>query len=246
MWFEKIKKPILGLAPMHQVSRSELRIASRKSGADVVFSEMIASEAIIRRVPQALEMMKFSEAERPIIIQIFGNDPEVMAQAAEIVEKDFRPDGIDINFGCPVQKAKKQGFGSCQLKDPVSSARIIKTVKEKLKEIPLSIKIRIPQGDLDKTIEFVKRAKGAGIDMISIHGRTPTQKYGGEADWSFAYEIKKIFPDLIVLGNGDIKSVEDFYKKVQNLDGALIGRWAKNHPEIFGQIKKSKPPAPKA
>lgn len=237
MWFSKVKKPILGLAPMHQVSRSELRIACRKQGADIVFSEMVASEAIIRKIPQAFEMMRFSESERPIIIQIFGSNPEVMSKAAEIVEKEFQPDGIDINFGCPVQKAEKQGFGSCQLKDPKGSAKIIRAVKKRLKKTPLSIKIRIPQKDIAKTIEFVEHAMKAGIDMISIHGRTPTQKYGGEADWTHAYEVKNRFPNLIVLGNGDIKSVEDFNKKIGNLDGVLIGRHAKNHPEIFHQIK---------
>lgn len=238
-WFDRIGRPIVALAPMHQVSRSDLRQACRKAGADVVFSEMIASQAIIRRIPQALEMMKFEEIERPIIIQIFGNDPAVMAQAALIVEDEFRPDGIDINFGCPVQKAEKQGFGSCQLKDPEAAARIVKSVKQALRRTPLSVKIRLPEKDFEKSLEFVAKAKEAGIDMVSIHGRTPTQRYRGTADWSHAYEIKKAFPDLIVLGNGDIKSVDDFQDKLGNLDGVLIGRWAKNHPEIFTEINKS-------
>ena len=238
-WFEEIDKPILGLAPMHQVSRSDLRQACRKSGADVVFSEMVAAEAIIRRIPQAFEMMTFDECERPIIIQFFGNKPEVMAEAARIIEDEFKPDGVDINFGCPVQKAQKQGFGSCQLKDPASAAEIVKSVKKSLKSTPLSIKIRIPEKDFSKTIDFVKSMRDAGIDMVSVHGRTPTQKYGGVANWSHAHEIKKQFPELIVLGNGDIKSVKDFENKVGNLDGVLIGRWAKNHPEIFTEIKEA-------
>jgi len=238
-WFEKIKKPIIGLAPMHQVSRSDLRRACRKAGADVVFSEMIASEAIIRGIPQAMEMMEFDEAERPIIIQIFGNNPSVMAKAAKIVEEKFHPDGIDINFGCPVQKAQKQGFGSCQLKDPKKSAKIIEKIKKALKRTPLSIKIRIPEKDIEKTLEFVLKAEKAGINMISIHGRTPTQKYRGQADWSHAYEVKRKFPNLFVLGSGDIKSVDSFKEKLGNLDGVLIGRFAKNHPEIFSQIKNS-------
>ena len=238
-WFEKVAKPILGLAPMHQVSRSDLRQTCRRARADVVFSEMVAAQAIIRRIPQAFEMMTFDPIERPIIIQIFGSDSNVMAQAAKIVEDEFSPDGIDINFGCPVQKAEKQGFGSCQLKDPQASAEIVLAIKKVLKNTPLSVKIRIPEKNIEKTLEFVSAIEKAGIDMISVHGRTPTQKYGGTADWSHAYDIKKTYPGLLVLGNGDIKSVEDFKNRIGNLDGVLIGRWAKNHPEIFSEIKEN-------
>lgn len=238
-WFEEIDNPIIGLAPMHQVSRQDLRIACRKAGADVVFSEMVASEAIIREIPQAWEMMKFSQAERPMIIQIFGNDPGVMAKAAAMVNGSLNPDGIDINFGCPVQKAEKQGFGSCQLRDAEASATIVKAVKKSVGELPLSVKIRIPDKSIDTTIDFVKKMVDSGIDMVTIHGRTPTQKYKGEADWSHAYEVKNTFPNLVVLGSGDIKSVQDYKDKIGNLDGVLIGRWAKNHPEIFTQIKSN-------
>ncbi len=238
-WFNKIKKPIIGLAPMHQVSRAELRVACRKAGADVVFSEMVASEAVIRRVPQAWGMMSFTKIERPMIIQIFGNDPKVMAQAAKMIEDELVPDGIDINFGCPVQKAEKQGFGSCQLKDPAAAAEIVKAVKGALEKTPLSVKIRIPTKEVGRTLDFVKAVSDAGIDMLTIHGRTPTQKYKGEADWSHAYEIKRQFPELTVLGSGDVRSVADFQNKIGNLDGVLIGRWAKNHPEIFSEIKQA-------
>jgi len=238
-WFKKVKKPIVGLAPMHQVSRSDLRQEAREAGADVVFSEMIASEAIIRKIPQALSMMKFSELERPIIIQIFGNNPAVMAKAAQFVEKEFAPDGIDINFGCPVQKAAKQGFGSCQLLDPIAASKIIRAIKNKI-NIPLSCKIRIPQKDVKRTVEFVNKMQQAGVEMVSIHGRLPAQKYRGQADWTHAYEVKKQFPKLIILGSGDIKSIEDFEAKIGNLDGVLIGRWAKNHPKIFSEIKALK------
>lgn len=228
----------MGLAPMHQVSRSDLRQEARRAGADVVFSEMIASEAIIRRIPQALEMMKFDKSERPIIIQIFGNNPSVVTKAAKIIETEFKPDGIDINFGCPVQKAQKQGFGACQLQDPHKCEEIIKEVKSILISTPLSCKIRIPDKDFSWTLGFILSVVKAGIDMVSIHGRLPAQKYRGEADWTHAYEVKKSFPELLVLGSGDIKSVEDFKNKLGNLDGVLIGRWAKNHIEIFSKIKE--------
>lgn len=239
-WFEKIKKPILGLAPMHQVSRASLRIACKATGADVTFSEMVASQAVIRKIPETFEMIKFSQTERPYVVQIFGNDPEIMAQAAELIEKQFAPDGIDINFGCPVQKAEKQGFGSCQLKDPKSAAKIVKAMKNALDHTPISAKIRVVSKETQDTVDFVQEIYDAGINLVSIHGRTPTQKYKGEADWTIAYEVKREFPDLFVLGNGDIKSLEDLKKKIGNLDGALIGRAAKVKPEIFRELVKIK------
>jgi nifR3 family TIM-barrel protein len=237
-WFENIKKPIIGLAPMHQVTNSAFRLKCRKAGADVVYSEMIASEAIIRDIPQAKEMASFKDAERPYVIQIFGNDPKVMAQAAKKLEAELAPDGIDINFGCPVQKAAKQGFGACQLFEPEKAAIIVKTVKKALKKTPLSAKIRLATKNIDDTIGFVKVIMDAGIDLVSIHGRTATQKYGGEADWKAMNKIKQSFPDLYILGNGDIKSAEDIKAKIGNLDGVLVGRAAKIKPDIFREIKE--------
>ncbi len=240
MWFDNVSRPILALAPMHSVTKSPLRQACRKAGADVVYSEMVAAEAIIRRVPQAFEMMKFEEREHPIIIQIFGNNPDSMARAAKIVEQEIQPDGIDINFGCPVQKAAKQGFGAIQLSDPERSAKIVEAVKKVLKHTPLSIKIRLISKNVQDSINFVSKMKEAGIDMLAIHGRTPTQKYGGIADWSHAYEIKKMFPNLIVLGSGDIRSRDDLKNKLGNLDGVLVGRAAKINSEIFSELQKTK------
>jgi len=239
-WFEKIRKPIIGLAPMHQVTNSASRLKCREAGADVVYSEMIASEAIIRDIPQAKEMADFEEGERPIVIQIFGNDPNAMAQAAKKLEDELSPDGIDINFGCPVQKAAKQGFGACQLFEPEKAAEIVKAVKKVLKKTPLSAKVRLATKDIDDTIEFIKVIKKAGIDLISIHGRTATQKYRGQADWNAMHEIKGQFPNLIILGNGDIKSVDDIENNLGNLDGVLVGRAAKLNPNIFNDLSKIK------
>jgi len=239
-WFDSAKRPILALAPMHQVSRSSLRQACRKYGADATYSEMVAAEAVIRRVPQTFEMLKFTEIERPFIVQIFGNKPEIMAQAAALIEEEIKPDGIDINFGCPVQKAEKQGFGACQLKDPEAAGEIVRAIASVLKTLPLSAKIRIPDVDLEISLKFVEEIYKNGIKLISIHGRSPSQKYGGEANWNFAYEVKNKFPNLIVLGNGDIKNLENLKSKIGNLDGAMIGRSAKVHPEVFSELVKIK------
>lgn len=221
---------------MHGFTNSEFRLKCREAGADLVYTEMVAAEAIIRRIPKAFEMMKFDEEERPIIIQIFGSNPISMAQAAQIIEKEFKPDGIDINFGCPVQKAEKQGFGAVLLRDTKKAIEIIKSVKKVLKTTPLSIKIRL-NDDIKDTIDFIKLAQSTSVQMVAIHGRTLTQKYRGQADYDKLYEIKNHFPNLTILGSGDIKSRDDIETKLGNLDGLLIGRAAKVNQEIFKELK---------
>jgi len=238
-WFENIKPPIIGLAPMHGFTNSDFRLRCRQSGADVVYSEMVAAEAIIRDVPQAFEMMKFDERERPLVIQIFGSNPKTMAQAAKIVEKKIAPDGIDINYGCPVQKAAKQGFGACQLFNPNTAAEIVKIVVENVK-IPISVKIRLPSKKPRDTVDFIGLMLNSGARLVSIHARTATQKYGGHADWELLHKVKEHFGNKFILGSGDICSLQDLKDKLGNLDGALIGRAAKKDPKVFTDLQKIK------
>lgn len=237
MTYLDLQKPILALAPMHGFTNSEFRLKCRKFGADLVYSEMVAAEGIIRRVPAVMAQLNFIKEERPIILQIFGSNPVSMAEAAKIIEDEYNPDGIDINFGCPVQKAAKQGFGAVLLYDTKKAIDIIKAVKSVLKDTPLSVKIRL-NDDIRDTISFIKKAQKAGVNMVSIHGRTLTQKYRGEADYNKLHAIKQHFPDLLILGSGDIKTKEDVKNKLGNLDGLLIGRAAKIHPEVFSGLKK--------
>lgn len=236
MDLRKLPKPIIALAPMHGFTKSDFRLKCRQLGADLVYSEMVAAEGIIRRVPAVMEQLAFSQAERPIIIQIFGSKPESMAQAAQIIETEYKPDGIDLNFGCPVQKAAKQGFGAVLLRDTEKAIDIIKAVKKALKKTPLSMKIRL-NDEIGQTIDFINRAQQAGVSMVAIHGRTLTQKYRGEADYKKIHEIRKHFPDLLILGSGDIRTKADLDAKLGNLDGVLIGRAAKIKPEIFRELK---------
>lgn len=238
-WFEKIKKPIIGLAPMHGYTFSSFRKQCRERGADVVYSEMVASEAIIRNVPQAMEMLRFNETERPVVLQIFGSKPDVMAKAAKIVEKEFGPDGIDINFGCPVQKAAKQGFGSFQLKDSKGAIEIVRAVAGAV-SLPVSVKMRLVSYVADENADFIKSAHIAGAKLFVIHGRTMTQKYGGHADWNLLHKIKESCGDIPILGSGDIVSLQTLEENLGNLDGALIGRAAKRDPKIFEELKKIK------
>jgi tRNA-dihydrouridine synthase B len=181
-------------------------------------------------------MMKFVEGERPYIVQIFGSSPETMAKAAKIIAKHVKPDGIDINFGCPVQKAAKQQFGSYQLRDPQKAAAIVRAVTNATK-LPVSVKMRLPSKIEGEIVEFVKLMFKSGAKLISIHARTATQKYGGHADWELLHKIKNHFPDKFILGSGDICSFQDLKDKLGNLDGALVGRAAKRDPEIFKELK---------
>lgn len=234
-WLENVSRPIIGLAPMHDVTDTNFRQVCKVAGADVVYTEMVAAEAVVRRIAKAFEMMSFDEMERPVVVQIFGSNPETMLEAAQIIENELHPDGIDINFGCPVQKAAKQGFGSVQLGDIISSAKIIKAVSSNV-SLPVSFKMRAVSKNTEQSVDFAGAMFAAGAVMCAIHGRTPSQKYGGQADWNHAYDIKKAFPEKVVLGNGDIDSKESFKAKLQNLDGVLIGRAAKRNPMIFEEI----------
>lgn len=237
MSYLNLLKPIIALAPMHGFTNSEFRLKCHQNGADLVYTEMVAAEGIIRRIPAVLSMLEFQEAERPIIIQIFGSNPESMAQAAQIIEEEYAPDGIDINFGCPVQKAAKQGFGAVLLRDPKKAIDIIRAVKKVLKSTPLSIKIRL-NDNIKDTIDFIKKAQNSGVQMVAIHGRTLTQKYRGQVDYDKLHKIKSHFPNLLILGSGDIKTKLDIETKLGNLDGLLIGRAAKINPEVFRELKK--------
>ena len=239
MIWENLKKPIIGLAPMHSVTNSAFRLECKKFGAEIVYTEMVAAEAIIRNVSKALEMAQFSEDERPIIIQIFGNNPKSLARAAAILEKKFKPNGIDLNFGCPVQKAQKQGFGAIQLNNPEKAVLICRSVKKVLKNTPLSLKMRLVSENLEENLNFIKKIEPF-INALAIHGRTLSQLYKGEVNWGLIYQIKENFPKLIILGNGNIKNSSDFVEKIKNLDGVLIGRGAKLNQQIFKEIKEFK------
>lgn len=239
MWFEKIKKPIIGLAPMFGYSNPDLRLKSRQAGADVVFTEMVAAEAIIRDVDKAWEMLWFDEKERPVVVQIFGNNPVTIAKAIKMIDKKISPDGIDINFGCPVQKASKQGFGSILLNNPELSLRIVKSAVQAT-NIPISVKMRLPSKIVKDIVYFVQTVKDAGARLVTIHARTQTQKYGGHADWELLHKVKKSFPDLMILGNGDIETTQDIKDKLGNLDGVLVGRAAKRDFKIFSELKRVK------
>lgn len=239
-WF-KTKKPILILAPMADYTDGPFGFICRKySGKDfVIFKEMVSSEAIVRGNEKTLKMCKFDKKERPLVIQIFGDKPETMAQAARIIEDKFKPDGIDLNMGCPVPKiAQKSGAGAALMKNPTLAVEIIKSVKKAVK-IPVSVKTRLGWIDNKDILKFAKIIEQAGADLLTIHGRTKSQGYSGTADWNVIAEVKKIVK-IPLIANGDIVDVTSAKKclEITKADGVMIGRGALGKPWVFREVEK--------
>src|SRR5438045_1642368 len=230
--------PLL-LAPMEDVSDPPFRAVCKDNGADLMFSEFISSEGLIRDAMKSKMKLDFSEEERPFGIQIFGGDEEAMALSAKICEA-VNPDLVDINFGCPVKKVVSKGAGAGVLRDVDLMVKLNEAVVRST-SLPVTIKTRLGWDDNSKNIEEVaERLQDVGIKAISIHGRTRAQLYKGEADWTLIAKVKENSRIQIpVFGNGDIDSPEKAleYKNKYGLDGMMIGRAAIGYPWIFNEIK---------
>jgi nifR3 family TIM-barrel protein len=230
--------PLL-LAPMEDVSDPPFRSVCKQNGADLMYTEFISSEGLIRDAIKIRQKLDFFEAERPIGIQVFGGDEEALTLSAKIVEATG-PDLIDINFGCPVKKVVCKGAGAGILKDLPKMIALTKAVVNAVK-IPVTVKTRLGWDEQSKNIEEVaERLQDVGIKALSIHGRTRAQMYKGEADWSLIAAVKNNPRIHIpIFGNGDIdspsKAVE--YKNRYGVDGVMIGRAAIGYPWIFREIK---------
>jgi tRNA-dihydrouridine synthase B len=227
------------LAPMAGVTDYAFRVIAKEFGAGVVYSEFVSAHGIIRKNEKTLNMIKFSEFERPIGIQIFGDTPEVMESAAKLVYEKFKPDLIDINYGCPVPKVTKKGAGSAALKDLCLMEDITEAVVKAV-DIPVTVKMRA--GWNSENIVSTKAGinlEKIGIKAITLHPRTTVQMYKGHANWDLIKELKDSV-NIPVIGNGDIKSIDDINKMFTqtNCDGIMIGRAALGNPWFFTQIKK--------
>lgn len=230
--------PLL-LAPMEDVSDPPFRAVCKENGADLMYTEFISAEGLIRDAFKSVQKLDVYDYERPIGIQIFGDKIESMRLAAARAE-EAEPELIDINFGCPVKKVAMKGAGAGILKDipkmQEMTAEIVKQV-----DLPVTVKTRL--GWDDSTIEIVdvaKRLQEAGIKALTIHGRTRQQMYKGEADWSLIAAVKNDPEiEIPIFGNGDIDSPEKAveYKEKYQVDGIMIGRAAIGNPWIFNQIK---------
>lgn len=230
--------PLL-LAPMEDVSDPPFRAVCKDNGADLMYSEFISSEGLIRDAIKSRQKLDIFDYERPVGIQIFGGDEEAMAMSARIVET-VNPDLVDINFGCPVKKVVSKGAGAGVLKDISLMVRLTEAVV-KSTSLPVTVKTRLGWDDNSRNIEDVaERLQDAGIKALSIHGRTRMQMYKGEADWSLMAKVKNNPRITIpVFGNGDIDSPEKalLYKNRYGVDGVMIGRAAIGYPWIFNEIK---------
>ena len=230
--------PLL-LAPMEDVSDPPFRAVCKDNGADLMYSEFISSEGLIRDAMKSKKKLDFSEEERPFGIQIFGGDEDAMAMSARICET-VNPDLVDINFGCPVKKVVSKGAGAGVLKNIDLMVRLTEAVIKSTK-LPVTIKTRLGWDDNTKNIEEVaERMQDIGVQALAIHGRTRCQLYKGEADWTLIGKVKNNPRITIpVFGNGDIDSPQKAkeYKERYGIDGIMIGRAAIGYPWIFREIK---------
>ena len=230
--------PLL-LAPMEDVSDPPFRAVCKEAGADLMYTEFISAEGLIRDAMKSRQKLDIFEEERPVGIQIFGGDEEALALSAQIIETTG-PDLLDINFGCPVKKVVCKGAGAAVLKDVDLMVRLTKAVV-KSTSLPVTVKTRLGWDDDTKNIEEVaERLQDVGIQALAIHGRTRAQLYKGEADWRLIAAVKNNPRIHIpIFGNGDIDTPQKAaeYRDRYGVDGIMIGRAAIGYPWIFREIK---------
>jgi len=237
-FWKKLPRPILALAPMAGVTDSAFRQICRENGADVVYSEMASATALFYNAQKTLELLEFNKSERPYVVQLFGKVPEHFGVAAKIITQKIKPDGIDINFGCPAKKVFGHGSGCALMPQKKLAREIVKSVCENT-NLPVSIKIRAGIGSTN-ALKFIKNIKDLKFSAVMVHGRTYESKFTGQVDFAIVSEIKKIISDKIVLANGWIDTPEKASEVLLNypeLDGIGIARGALGRPFIFQEIK---------
>ncbi len=230
--------PLL-LAPMEDVSDPPFRALCKENGADVVYTEFISSEGLIRAAAKSVQKLDIYEKERPVGIQIFGAEMDSMLEAIDIVEQS-NPDIIDINFGCPVKKVVCKNAGAGILRDIPLMVKLTEAMVKRTK-LPVTVKTRLGwDSDSIKIVEVAERLQDVGIKAISIHGRTRVQMYKGDADWKPIAEVKNNpRMHIPVFGNGDVNTPERAVemRDKYGLDGAMIGRASIGNPWFFNQVK---------
>lgn len=228
------------LAPMEDVTDQAFRLLCKEFGASMVYSEFVSADALIRSVNRSLQKIQISEEERPAAVQIYGRDVESMVEAAKRVEAEAHPDVLDINWGCPVKKIARKGCGSGMLQNIPLLLEITKAVVDAVKT-PVTVKTRLGWDHEHKIIvDLAEQLQDCGIQALTIHGRTRSQMYTGEADWTLIGEVKNNPRMKIpIIGNGDIDSGEKAkeYFDRYGVDGIMVGRASFGQPWIFREIR---------
>jgi len=228
---------------MEDVTDGSFRLIAKENGADMVYTEFVSSDALIRDIAATTRKLKIDDRERPVAIQIYGREADVMVEAAKIVE-EANPDILDINFGCPVKKVAGKGAGAGLLRDVPKMLEITRAVVNAVK-LPVTVKTRLGWDHESKIIvELAERLQDCGIAALTVHGRTRSQMYTGQADWEMIARVKEN-PRLHIplIGNGDIASkeqVNDAFCRY-GVDGVMVGRAAIGAPWIFHELKSGEP-----
>lgn len=227
------------LAPMEDVTDPAFRLMCKRFGADMVYTEFVSSDALVRSVNSTMRKLNISEEERPVAIQIYGKNTDAMMEAARMVE-EAKPDIIDLNFGCPVKKVAGKGAGAGLLRDIPKMLEITRSVVDAVK-LPVTVKTRLGWDENSKIIvDLAEQLQDCGISALTIHGRTRAQMYTGEADWTLIGEVKKNpRMHIPIIGNGDITTPErakECFDKY-GVDAVMIGRASFGRPWIFKEVK---------
>lgn len=231
-FWKKLPRPIFALAPLAGFTDSAFRQICKKFGADVVYSEMASVTALFYSPEKTLELISFNKEEAPYVVQLFGSNPEHFKKAVEIIDKEIKPDGYDINFGCPVKKVLKQGAGSELMKNIPLAQEVIRSVVNNTSR-PVSVKIRAASGKVD-ALKFLDAINSLGVSTVMIHGRTFSQGFIGEIDCQIIKKARNYFGGII-LANGGMNSPADIKRILgeSEADGVGLARGALSRPWIF-------------
>lgn len=234
MFWKDQAKPMVVLAPMDGYTDQAFRLLIREiEPRTIVFTEFLSADGICYGAKPILKALELRKEESPIVVQMFGKDPDIFAKAALYIESKGA-DAIDVNMGCPAKKVVNSMHGSALMKDVDLACKIIERMKQTVK-VPISVKTRLGWENDEQLIPFVQRLVNAGLDHITIHGRTYSQAFRGEAYWDPIYELKKAV-SVTVLGNGDVKDAHSAAQKLGNLDGVMVGRATFGNPWIMKEI----------
>lgn len=225
------------LAPMAGVTDTAYRIIAHDMGCPLCYAEMVSSQGIHFKNERTLSMLQSEPAERPLAMQIFAASPEMATEAAAYVEELGTADILDFNMGCPAPKIVKNGEGSALMRDPEHATAILTAIRKAVK-MPLSVKMRIGWDESSiNVVDLAKRAEAAGVDAITVHGRTREQFYRGHADWEKIGEVRRAV-SIPVIANGDVRTYDDLdrIREVTGCEAVMVGRAAQGNPWIFRQL----------